>query len=67
MQTFFFILIMIAAIATLVVLVRGVLLMASGKDVSGERQNNLMIKRVGFQAATIVLVILFMLFMNAGR
>src|SRR3546814_6608982 len=51
----------------LVVLVRGVLLMASGKDVSGERQNNLMIKRVGFQAATIVLVILFMLFMNTGR
>lgn len=66
MNTFFVILIALGAVATLVVLVRGILLMASGKDVTGERQNKLMMNRVIFQAATILVVIVFLAFFS-GR
>jgi len=52
--------------ATAYVLVRGVIAMASGKDVSGEQQQNYMQKRVLFQAAAIVIVILLLL-LAAGR
>ncbi len=67
MKTLFFILILIAAFGTFAVLVRGVVLMASGKDVTGEQQNKLMIRRIGWQAATIVIVVLFLMFMSVGR
>lgn len=67
MNTFLFTLVLIAAIATLVVLIRGVLLMASGKDVTGERQNRLMVSRVILQGATIAIVIIFLMFMGVGR
>jgi hypothetical protein len=52
--------------ATAYVLVRGVIAMASGKDVSGEQQQNYMQKRVLFQAAAIVIVILLLL-LAGGR
>ena len=52
--------------ATAYVLVRGVIPMASGKDVSGEQQQNYMQKRVLFQAAAIVIVILLLL-LAGGR
>ena len=42
--------------ATAYVLVRGVIAMASGKDVTGEQQQNYMRKRVLFQAVAIVIV-----------
>jgi len=42
------------------VLVRGVVAMASGKDVTGEQQQNWMQKRVMFQAIAIVLVIIIL-------
>ena len=61
MSTFLFILIAVAAAATLYVLVQGVIGMAQGKDITGQRSQQLMRKRVMFQAVAIVLVIIFLL------
>ena len=55
------ILIFVAAAATLYVLVQGVVGMAQGKDLTGQRSQQLMRKRVMFQAVAIVLVIVFLL------
>ena len=60
MNTLLIILLVIAMGATGYVLVRGVIAMASGKDISGEQQQNYMRKRVLFQAVAIVLVILIL-------
>ena len=54
------ILLVLAMGATFYVLVRGVMAMASGKDISGAQQQNYMRKRVMFQAVAIVLVILIL-------
>ncbi|MEA3051833.1 MAG: hypothetical protein QOG72_736 [Sphingomonadales bacterium] len=61
MSIFLLILIAIAAGATLYVLAQGVIGMAQGKDITGERSQQLMRKRVLFQAIAIILVILFLL------
>jgi len=62
------ILLILAMGATAYVLVRGVIAMASGKDVSGEQQQNYMRKRVLFQGIAIVIVIaLLYLAGNAGK
>ena len=61
MQTVLIILVAAAALATLYVLVRGVIGMAQGKDVSGMRSQELMRKRVMFQAVTIVFAVLLLL------
>ena len=66
MSIFLLILIFVAAAATLYVLVQGVIGMASGKDITGERSQQLMRKRVLFQAVAIVLVVLFLL-VASGR
>jgi hypothetical protein len=49
------------------VLVRGVIAMAQGKDVSGEVQQGYMQKRVMYQAIAIVIVILILLLMRSGQ
>ena len=54
------ILLVLAMAATGYVLVRGVMAMASGKDVTGEKQQDWMRKRVLFQAVAIVIVILIL-------
>ncbi|RST29672.1 hypothetical protein HMF7854_01645 [Sphingomonas ginkgonis] len=55
------IILLVAAIgATAYVLVRGVLAMASGKDLTGEQQQQWMRKRVLFQGIAIVLIILIL-------
>jgi hypothetical protein len=54
------VLLLLAMGATAYVLVRGVMAMASGKDVTGEKQQNWMRKRVLFQALAIVIVILIL-------
>jgi hypothetical protein len=61
MSKFVFVLIILMAGATLFILVKGVIGMAQGKDLTGRRSQELMRKRVLFQAVTIVLVILFLL------
>jgi len=66
MQTLLIILIVLGAGATLYVLVRGVIGMAQGRDITGQRSQELMRKRVLFQGLTIVLVILALLLMRGG-
>ena len=61
MQTFVLILIILAALATGYILVRGVITMAQGKDITGEKSQALMKKRVMLQAVAIIFVILFLL------
>ena len=60
MNTVLIILLLLAMGATAYVLVRGVIAMASGKDVSGERQQNYMRKRVLFQAVAIIIVVIIL-------
>lgn len=67
MNTLLLILLLIAMAATAYVLVRGVMAMASGKDVTGERQQNYMRKRVLFQAVAILIVILILFMAGASR
>ena len=61
MTTFLAILIVLAAGATLFILAKGVIGMAQGKDLTGARSQDLMRKRVMFQAIAIVLVVLLLL------
>jgi hypothetical protein len=61
MRYFLLILLLLAMGATAYVLVRGVIAMASGKDISGEQQQHYMRKRVLFQAVAIVIVILILI------
>ena len=67
MNTLLIILLALAMGATAYVLVRGVIAMASGKDVSGERQQNYMRKRVLFQAVAIIIVMLILVVAGASR
>ena len=66
MNTVLTILLLLAMGATAYVLIRGVMAMASGKDISGERQQNYMRKRVLFQAAAIIIVILILVVAGAS-
>ena len=56
------ILLLLAMAATAYVLVRGVIAMASGKDLTGEQQQNYMRKRVLFQGIAIFIVIALLYF-----
>ncbi|MFQ3664697.1 MAG: HIG1 domain-containing protein [Sphingomonadaceae bacterium] len=65
MDSFIIVLIGFTALAVVYVLVRGILTMASGKDVTGQRSNQLMTARVMLQGAAVLLVVL--LFVLFGR
>ncbi len=67
MSTVMIILLVAAMGATAYVLVRGVIAMASGKDVTGEQQQAWMRKRVLFQAVAIVLVALILILASASN
>lgn len=67
MNTLLVIALVAAMAATAYVLVRGVIAMASGKDVSGEVQQGYMQKRVMFQGVAIVIVILILVLAGGGR
>jgi hypothetical protein len=58
---FLLVLLLLAMGATAYVLVRGVIAMASGKDITGEQQQNYMRKRVLFQAVAIIIVVLILI------
>ena len=60
------ILLALAMAATAYVLVRGVINMASGKDLTGEQSQMWMRKRVLFQAVAIVIVILILVVAGAS-
>ena len=67
MNAILIILLIIAMGATAYVLVRGVMAMASGKDISGERQQDYMRKRVLFQAVAIIIVMLILVVAGASK
>ena len=67
MNTILIILLVLAMGATAYVLVRGVIAMASGKDISGERQQDYMRKRVLFQAIAIIIVVPILIVAGASR
>jgi len=67
MNTLLIILLLAAMGATAYVLVRGVMAMASGKDISGQQQQNYMRKRVLFQGVAIMIVALILLVAGTSR
>lgn len=66
MQTILIILTVLAAAATLFVLVKGVIGMAQGKDLTGARSQDLMRKRVLYQGFAIIFVVLLLLLASGG-
>ena len=66
MNTLLAVLLVIAMAAVAYVLVRGVIAMAQGKDVSGEVQQGYMQKRVLYQGVAIVIVVLILV-LAGGR
>lgn len=66
MNTLIIALIVLAALATGYVLVRGIITMASGKDITGQQSNKFMSLRVTFQLLTILLVVLLLVIGGRG-
>ncbi len=75
MKSFLLVLIVLAAIATVGALVRGIViflktseqdLLGSGPNLSGLRQNKMMQARIGFQALAVVLVVLLLMLSRSG-
>ena len=67
MSTVLTILLILAMAAVVYVLARGVMGMASGRDVTGEQSQMWMRRRVMLQAVAIVLVILILLVAGTSR
>jgi len=67
MNTLLIIALVVAMAATVYVLVRGVIALAQGKDVTGEVQQGYMQKRVLFQGIAIVVVVLILALASGGR
>ena len=67
MNILLIILLVAAMAATVYVLVRGVMTMAQGKEMSSEQQQKWMQKRVQFHALAIVIVILILLAAGVSR
>ena len=67
MSIFLVILLVAAMAATVYVLVRGVMTMAQGKEMSSEKQQQWMQRRVQFQALAIVIVVIILLAAGASR
>ena len=66
MQPILIVLLVLAAGATLFVLAKGVINMAQQKDLTGQRSQELMRKRVLFQAIAIFLAVLLLLVAGGG-
>jgi Hypoxia induced protein conserved region len=66
MKAFVILLIVLGALATAAVLIRGIFVMASGRDDSGRLSNKMMWYRVLFQAITVALVFILATFMAKG-
>ncbi|BBE33177.1 twin transmembrane helix small protein [Sphingosinicella microcystinivorans] len=59
-------LIVLGALATAAVLVRGIIVMARGKDITGQQSNKLMSYRVLLQGVTVILVIILIMMTRNG-
>ena len=64
-NTIFIILLVVAVLLTATMLVRGVIVMARGKDISGVQSNKLMSYRVAFQGLAILIVVILILLARA--
>jgi hypothetical protein len=67
MRIVLLILLLLAMAGVVYVLVRGVMAMASGKDVTGEQSQKWMQRRVLFQAVAIIIVILILFLAGSQR
>ena len=67
MNAILIILLVVGMGAVAYVLVRGVIAMAQGKDVTGEVQQGYMQKRVLYQGIAVVVVILILTLASGGR
>jgi hypothetical protein len=67
MSIILFILILVMAAGAVYALARGVIGMAQGKDLTGQRSQELMRKRVMYQALAIVFIVIFLLMASGGR
>ncbi len=66
MRVLLLILLLLAMAAVVYVLVRGVIAMASGRDVTGEQSQKWMQRRVLFQAVAIIIVVLILVVAGAS-
>jgi hypothetical protein len=66
MQPILIALIVLAAGATLFVLVRGVIGMAQGRDITGQRSQQLMQKRILFQGIAVLLAVVLLIVASNG-
>jgi hypothetical protein len=66
MQTTLVIFMILAAVATLGVLARGIIIMARGKDISGQQSNRMMSLRVALQALAILFIVILFLINRPG-
>lgn len=66
MQTMLVIFMILAAVATLGVLARGIIIMARGKDITGEQSNRMMSLRVALQALAILFIVILFLINRPG-
>ncbi|MGQ0558735.1 MAG: HIG1 domain-containing protein [Sphingosinicella sp.] len=64
MEPILIVLLALAAGATLYILAKGVIGMAQQKDITGRRSQDLMRKRVMFQAIAILIVVILLLVAN---
>jgi hypothetical protein len=67
MRIVLLVLLLLAMAAVVYVLVRGVIAMASGRDLTGEQSQMWMRRRVLFQGVAIVLVILILIIAGASH
>lgn len=67
MTVFLGLLLALAAGATLFILAKGVIGMAQGKDITGRRSQELMRKRVLFQAIAVLIAVVLLLLAGSGR
>ena len=67
MNIFLVLLLAAAMAATVYVLIRGVMTMAQGKELSSEQQQMWMRKRVQFQALAIIIVVIILLAAGMSR
>lgn len=66
MQTTLIVFMIAAAVATLAVLARGIIIMARGQDVTGEQSNRMMSYRVALQGLAIFFIIILFLINRPG-
>ncbi|OYU14669.1 MAG: hypothetical protein CFE37_09350 [Alphaproteobacteria bacterium PA4] len=66
MQAMLIVFMILAALATLGVLARGIIIMARGRDIGGQQSNRMMSYRVAFQALAIIFIVILFLINRQG-